>query len=330
MESGTLHFAIVRNVDSCVSTYSGSINLDGKIGAGTYTVSNCRGQTQKGAVSIVQLSQAGKPEAAESPSLDCLVKHKQEGYWTWRCDEEGKEYSDRVSLLSNAEEPFRTKHLTTEVWSGPLDELTETSEDLIEAHQQESSRCKSYFHLAYVSGNGDVRWNWLSKNMLNWWKDEGKKRFQSLCAVRKPSDADYVVTYSDATTSVPYSFSIPVRKSTYVTGNVRGFVGGQYTYGTYSGYAYSTENQTHSGSWRQLHVWAQLFLVGSKDSGIIYETKHIGRTRWSKPDKDCLVDALKFMEAEGIRRQLGHGGKALLYKLVDKKGGAGPTQPCTR
>ena len=33
-----------------------------------------------------------------------------------------------------------------------------------------------------------------------------------------------------------------------------------------------------------------------------YETWYQGNFRWSKPDKDCLEEALKFLEIESMKR----------------------------
>jgi hypothetical protein len=43
-------------------------------------------------------------------------------------------------------------------------------------------------------------------------------------------------------------------------------------------------------------VDAAAIVLDTKTGGKVYETWHRGNWRWSKPEKDCLEDAVKFLK----------------------------------
>jgi hypothetical protein len=139
--------------------------------------------------------------------------------------------------------------------------------------------------------------------MQNWWEKEGQKKFPNFCYSSEPWAADYVILWSDYGSSVPYTYSVPVPQTSYVSGTTSGWVGGQYVYGNYSGYATTTQMQTYSGSW---NIWNFLLAVrpvttipGEPRLELgtpVSWSEHTGRCRWSKADKDSLIDALKYIQ----------------------------------
>jgi len=282
----TLFVAFVVPIGDCPTTFTLKVNLTGNAGAGTYSASDCNGATENGAISM---SQTGS-----SILSNCLYQHEEEGYWSWLCNEQGTALSDQVSTFISRENRFGHQGIRS-LWRGPKAEWKERegAKVLAQTDKLLKATCETYYHVAYLNSDGDVQWNWFLKNMLNWHKKDSRKKFPKLCNVAEVAAADYVIVYTRSDSSVPYSFSVPVQKTTYHRGTI---VGGGDT-ATYRGTSTTTETKTVSGSWSKWHISASVYPVKS-DTTMIFSTKHTGRWRWSKPDKDSLIDALEFIEKQ--------------------------------
>jgi len=287
VNNNVLYLAFVGKANNCPTTFSLKISLAGSAGAGTYTATDCNDAQETGTVSMVQTSQSDELSK-------CWTQHKQEAYWTWLCDAEGKFFSDYVSIFNLRTNQFGQSGVMS-VWSGSKSDWQEESEKIISRHQKDTASCEIYYHVAYVGQNGSIQWNWFTKNMLNWYKKNARKKFPKLCATAQVAAADYLIAYANSSYTVPYSFNIPIPKTTYYSGTTSGYSGTGYVSGTYSGYSTTTQNQTYSGSRNQWDVYAVVY-PNKPNSTIVYNTKHTGRWRWSKPDKDSFLDALKFLK----------------------------------
>lgn len=55
----------------------------------------------------------------------------------------------------------------------------------------------------------------------------------------------------------------------------------------------SEYNEAKTGEWPYLDVVMTVY--DARTGGKLYESYHQGNWRWSKPEKDCLVDVVKFL-----------------------------------
>ncbi|MFQ5741820.1 MAG: hypothetical protein ACE5JX_22720 [Acidobacteriota bacterium] len=297
LDGNTFYFTLVQTVQDCPGSFSGSLTIEGEGGTGTYVGADCEGEHQNGVVSMVRAAPGEatyqRGETSQPPAADCLVSHQEENYVSWLCDAEGRMHPNKAEIFF-----LRTnralENVAMAVWSGPREEWTERASEIISEHMQQSAQCDVYFNASYVTGQGQVRWHWAPKHFWKWWKKDGGKKFPSFCYTKEPWEADYVIVWLDSQYSVPYSFSVPVPQTSYVTGTTSGWVGGEYVQGTYSGQVYSTQTQTYSGSTSITKVTAVVYPVEA-NTRVVFESKHTGRWRWSKPAKDALIDCLKFI-----------------------------------
>lgn len=120
----------------------------------------------------------------------------------------------------------------------------------------------------------------FSKHQAEWWK-KNRERFPGVCLVAA-EPADYLLTWTETWTSVPYVAPVTATHS----GSVRTDSGDKATYeGT------STTYQTRE--WHHWWVEANLFKLESGKPLPVFKAEHHGRWRWSKPDKDAFEKALK-------------------------------------
>lgn len=259
----------------------------------------------------VPVSANGQGGIENNPGLECVFPHEEPGYVSWVCDAEGKRLSE-AATLHFVRTNLNGARVVLPLWTAPLHEWGARAADVIDSHRKENANCAAYFHVAHPVQGGGTQWNRVTKNMQKWWDKEGKRKFPKFCYISEPWAADYVILWSDFNHAVPYSYSVPSPQTSYVTGTTSGWVSGQYVYGQYSGTVTTTEMRTYQGSWR---VWNFLLAVrpvqrGSGTSGEylgtpLFWSDHKGRWRWSKPDKDSLIDALNF-----IKSQLPNKGEA--------------------
>ena len=133
-----------------------------------------------------------------------------------------------------------------------------------------------------------------TKNQSAWWGKEGNKKYPKICMTSDPAQVQYFVVWVSNLKSE--TLVLPYAQSTHQSGTVWSSLG---NWGTYSGtgttYAAVPVNRK---IWRVEVIVYQTALVDGqlKLSGPIFQSSHSGKMRWSKPDKDSLIDAIKFIE----------------------------------
>ncbi len=298
LERNTFCFTLVQTLEGCPGTFSGQITLAGGTGSGRYVGTDCSGEHKNGVLSIVRLTAEVPRTAPSSARSDanfphCLVSDPETSYVSWLCDEAGRIRPSRTEIyyIRTNRAGERTPML---IWAGSREDWRQKKATVIAEHQRNFSNCSVYVNVSHVTSKGEVRWDWWTRPMRKWWKKDGPKKFPGFCYARQPWEADYVIVWTDAEYSVSYSFTLPRPKSFYYSGNLSGYAGGEYVYGNYSGHVYTTEDKTYSGSRSEWKVNAVVYPV-EPNTRVVYESNHTGRTIWSKPDKDALVDSLKFI-----------------------------------
>jgi len=138
--------------------------------------------------------------------------------------------------------------------------------------------------------------------MAAWWEKRGREEFADLCEVRNPHEADYIVVWVEDVEAIDYTYTVrrtemsDVWLDTHTYDRSTGQTTNSNTYGTIT----TTRPETKKRTRKEWHILMQVRAVergegNFRASKILYETKHVGRSIWSKPDKDCLVDAMNFL-----------------------------------
>jgi hypothetical protein len=130
--------------------------------------------------------------------------------------------------------------------------------------------------------------NWLSKNQLEYMKERSKRVHEGkldrhFWFPKFKENADFIIVWSQAVGTQAYTTYAP-RTSTSTT-SVSGDLNATATTRTTTYQAEQAEHQF-------VNVLATVY---SNDGTKEYEISHQGNFRWSKPDKDCLEDALKHL-----------------------------------
>jgi len=164
--------------------------------------------------------------------------------------------------------------------------------------------CKKVLFCYVDSQTGGVTEDWLTKNQLKFLKEDhaavasGKKE-QHFWFVRDKRDADFIVFWTRAVGFRPYVYYMPHSETETgtVSGSMNGMVGSDYAWGNYSGSVQVTRTYytRETGQWP--YVDFSLTVYDARTRNKVYETWHRGNFRWSKPDKDCLGDALEYLRA---------------------------------
>jgi hypothetical protein len=188
----------------------------------------------------------------------------------------------------------------------------QTGEEMIAPPAAEAERrytakcpdCKKLL-LCYVdSQTGGVTENWATKNQLNLLKENSAvvasgKRDQRYWIVKQKENADFIVFWTRAVGFRPYVYYMPHTETETgrVAGSMHGMVGSDYTWGNYSGTVQVTKTYytQETGQWS--YVDFSLTVYDAHSGKKVYETWHRGNFRWSKPDKDCLGDALDYIRS---------------------------------
>jgi hypothetical protein len=160
------------------------------------------------------------------------------------------------------------------------------------------------------SQNGEVTDNWYAEQQSKWLKsayseknlekikediDKGSKK-RILLPTQYREVADYIAFWSSAQGFRPYVSYVPHTEVS--TANVSGI------YSTYGTDGSTFGNMNGIISVRRTYYTAQTnqwpyvdvnLVVYDKLGNKVYETWHQGNWRWSKPEKDCLVDAFEFL-----------------------------------
>lgn len=145
------------------------------------------------------------------------------------------------------------------------------------------------------------RW-WRTNNQEKWLQDEHKRGIKEKI---KPgfwftmyeANADYIIFWSQAQGYRPYTYVVPhtQTETAQVSGSYNSYGSRGSDWGTYSGTVRvnKTYYQNATGQWPYVDVVMSIY--DSRTGEKIHETWHQGNWRWSKPEKDCLVDTFKFL-----------------------------------
>jgi hypothetical protein len=146
--------------------------------------------------------------------------------------------------------------------------------------------------------NKTIRRGYLTNDMLKWWEKDGKNQYPGVCLTRTSQNAQYILFWSDSVYRFTYNYTTPQTSTTTEsgTGSATVYSGGRTAtaHGSYNGQSQTTTYVNQQG---QGAHWYLRGVLGSLDSNgkiaRIYDKKHVGRFRWSNPDRDTLKDALK-------------------------------------
>ena len=167
---------------------------------------------------------------------------------------------------------------------------------------KECPECKGVIISQVDPQTGVVTDNWVSENQRKYLEERRKKISQNkakrkLFGVQNRASADYIILWTAAQGFRPYMYYVPrTETETHtVTGGYSTYGSAGQSQGTFSG-TVNVEKQYYqqqSGQWPFVDVLLQVY--DARTSQKIFETHHQGNWRWSKPDKDCLDEALKFL-----------------------------------
>lgn len=154
--------------------------------------------------------------------------------------------------------------------------------------------CKVKVILAAINwdGTGEPRYGAITPEQLNWWLKDGQKKFASVCLVDDKDKADYVIKWNAMEESGTYTYPVANTSTANTSGTV--YAGG--SSGTYNGTTTTTTYSNQQGQWHRMYVNAGVYKPDTKMP--VFFSKHVGRLRWSKPDKDAFEDALKFIQKQ--------------------------------
>lgn len=130
--------------------------------------------------------------------------------------------------------------------------------------------------------------NWLTRNQLEYMKERAEKTKKEHIPLRfwftkYRENADYIIVWSRATGSRAYTIYVPqtTTSTTSVSGDINATANTR-----------TTSTRAQQNEWTYVNVVATVY---GRDGSKKYETFHQGNYRWSKPDKDCLEEALNFL-----------------------------------
>ncbi len=170
---------------------------------------------------------------------------------------------------------------------------TERQEKIARDRQNAQAKCPNCLGVIisnFNASNGSTTNDWLSKNQLAYLKERIEKAKKAntpthFWPTHYKENADFIIVWSSAVGSRPYTMYVP-RTSTSTT-NVTGDV-------SLRAETSSTTYVPEHGEHEFVNVVATVY---SRDGSKLYESVHQGNWRWSKPDKDCLEDALNYLSS---------------------------------
>lgn len=254
----TFSFTLAQKVEGCPGTFAGTLSLENGQGRGTYSGSDCLGKHENGVISLVR---AATEEAPGGSQLS---------------------YEKAVRELSTEEQADRVRR------------------------DAECPGCPGVilYYVEAESGKQSVWWltesqdKWLKQDRKNGQKKRLKPRFWF---TRYEANADYFVFWSQAEGYQPYIYRVPRTQTDKAqfsgTYNTRGS-SGYSERGSFSGdiQIRRTYYERVEGVRTYLDVFLNVYDARTGEK--VYETWHQGNWLWSKPDKDCLVDAMKFLRSQ--------------------------------
>ncbi|HYX30887.1 MAG TPA: hypothetical protein VE863_20280 [Pyrinomonadaceae bacterium] len=176
------------------------------------------------------------------------------------------------------------------------------------AYSQEQCRTR-VFVINYAWDNPQAQvLSRLSNEQLNWWLKEGKKDFKNICITTDPKVADYIFSWTEKWQDVKTEITVPKTTVSQQSGTVNGTsvgTGGVVTTtGTYHGTTTTTTNENIPYQYSVEYVGGYLYKIETVEGKRhvsetpVFLSQHKGQMRWSKPEKDVFVDALKHIKKE--------------------------------
>jgi hypothetical protein len=203
-------------------------------------------------------------------------------------------------VLAMIEAPSMPEHVVT-----PEEQHESQVSDDIQAERTKRDakcpKCKFILIANVDSASGKVTDDWVSKNqreyMMHRYEEvkSGKAPMKFLYTKHR-ENADYVLFWTSAQGFRPYVIYVPQTETS--TANISGTTNSYGTYGSQYGNFNGTVqvNRTYYQAQAQQHIFVDVAVtVYDRYGKKTFETWHQGNFRWSKPDKDCLEDAFKFL-----------------------------------
>jgi hypothetical protein len=135
----------------------------------------------------------------------------------------------------------------------------------------------------------DPQREWISKYKNKGWKGKGKGKGKGkprFWFTRHKANADYIFIWTQAEGSKPYIYYVPRTE----TETLR-------TTGTFQGTVQVEKKSTEEKQGTIYFVDAVLTIWDSGSGKKLHEVRHRGKWRWSKPQKDCIQDAIKYLRS---------------------------------
>lgn len=171
--------------------------------------------------------------------------------------------------------------------------VNESSRQIAIREEKETARtrcpgCQGIMIASFDGATGSFTEDWVTPNQREYLKERADKIKKSGAAphfwmTKYRENADYVIVWSRSTGSRAYTTYIPQTSTsnTSITGDVNATATTQ-----------TTTYRAQQNEWNFVNFVATVY---GQDGRKKYEILHQGNFRWSKPDKDCLEDAFKFL-----------------------------------
>jgi hypothetical protein len=167
------------------------------------------------------------------------------------------------------------------------------------AYAQDSS-CSNKLHIiAYDPKTRIILNNWVTDNQRKWLfekieeKDKNKKPL--FCLVAELKDSDYVFVWTASDQPQSFTINVPVTTTSRSSGSASGYIGRDRVSIDSTSTTDSTVYVPKEVRYSVTYVTGMV-LKWNQDSQkyeMISSVIKSGKWRWSKPDKDALVDSLK-------------------------------------
>ena len=158
----------------------------------------------------------------------------------------------------------------------------------------------------------DAQRKWIRKYKEKGWKGKGKPRFWF---TNHKANADFLFIWTQAEGSKPYIYYVPrtETETQRTTGTYSGTVEKSddsrssrrsrqssepdRTSGTFQGTVQVEKKSTEEKQSTVYFVDAVLTIWDAQSGKKLHEVRNRGKWRWSKPQKDCLEDAIKYLRS---------------------------------
>jgi hypothetical protein len=269
-DGDTLQFNLAQTTKDCPGTYTGTVHFtDASSGSGQFSGKDCAGEHANGVVLLTRGEQASPAQTVAAPT-------------------------SRAEALQNK-----------------IDAAV--SSEIVAERENMSKFCPTCVGvmIAYVDAQtGSVTYDWATKHQIEWTHKQADEVKEGKIAakflfVKNRQNAQYVIYWTSAVGYRPYVMYIP--HTTTDTGTFNGSYNSNYSsyssngtstygngYGNFNGTVSvtRTDYQRYEGRRAFVNVSATVYDWKGKK---LYQTTHQGNFRWSKPDKDCLTDAIEYL-----------------------------------